>query len=259
MRVLEIRSTSEASLMLGLLKTFCVMAYPSDRIRGGLLLKELVKSGTDRLAESDADCPEVVRLDRFLWKGLGELGRSTVRDDAASEFAKGRVAGQVLLYALRCGVHRPEHRSVSKAVFLVAFLAKQSQTKDKLPASESTVTKYWKDFQSVAHLHASQLLVEAMKEDWMRSRKPKEQFSRFMLFLAIAGRISRAAHVQIPPVGRTSRAAARDGRRLINSNRTIQVEIDEAPLDLDDRVQLAHLFADVTPEEASILGEYNGT
>lgn len=77
-----------------------------------------------------------------------------------------------------------------------------------------------------------------MKEDWMSSRKLKEQFSRFMLFLAIAGRISRAAHAQIPPVGRTSKAAARDGRRLINFNRTIQVKIDNVPLDLDDRIQL---------------------
>jgi hypothetical protein len=258
MRVLQIRSTSEARMRLGFLETLCAMAYPSDRTRGGLLLKEFVKSGTDQLTESDADCSEVVHLDRFLWKGLGEPGRSIVRDEAASRFAEGRVAGQVLLYALRCGVHRPEHRSVSKAIFLVASLARQSTTKDQLPASESTVTKYWKDFQSVAHLQASQLLVEARKEDWMNSRKLKVQFSRFMLFLAIAGRISRAAHAQIPPVGRTSRAAARDGRRLINFNRTIQVEIDEVRLDLDDRVPLASLLADITPEEASILADYNG-
>ena len=258
MRVLQIESTSEARLRLGFLKTLCAMAYPSDRTRGGLLLRDFVKSGTDGLAEPDADCLEVVHLDRFLWKGLGKLGRSTVRNDAGLEFAKGRMAGQVLLYALKCGVHRPAHRSVSKAVFLLAFLAKQSHKKGKLPTSESTLMKYWKDFQSVAHLHASQLLVEAMKEDWMSSRKLKEQVSRFMLFLAIAGRISRAAHAQIPPVGRTSKAAARDGRRLINFNRTIQVKIDEVPLDLDDRVQLASLLADITPEEASILGDYRG-
>ena len=83
MRVLQIKSTPEALLRLGLLETLCAMAYPSDRSRGGLLLKEFVKSGTDQLTEPDADCLQVVHLDRFLWKGLGEPGRSSVREDQA--------------------------------------------------------------------------------------------------------------------------------------------------------------------------------
>jgi len=258
MRKLRINSTSKVRLQLGFLETLCAMAYPSDETRAGLLLKELVKSGSDGLAERDADCLEVLRLDRFLWKGLGELGRSNVRADAATQFAKARVAGQVLLYALRCGVHRPEHRSLSKAIFLVAELAERSSTRYELPMSESKVTSYWKDFQPVAHLHASQLLVEAMEEDWLNANELKEQASRFALFLAIAGRISRAGHAQIPPVGRTSKATASDGRRLINFDRTLQISINEISFDLADKVQLTSLLADLTQEEVSILGKYRG-
>jgi hypothetical protein len=258
MRVLQIRSTSEALLRLGFLETLCAMAYPSDPIRGGLLLKEFVKSGTDGFAEQDADCPEVARLDRFLWKELGEPGRSSVRDGAASQFAKGRVAGRVLLYALRCGLHRPEHRSVSKAIFLVAELAKEVRARYELPMSESKVLSYWLDFLSVAHLYAALLLVEEMKEDWLREEDFEEQASQFALFLAIAGRISRAAHKQMPPVGRTSKAAASDGRRLINSNRTVQVQVDGISLDLSDNVQLTSFLADIKRKEVSILGKYRG-
>jgi hypothetical protein len=258
MRVLQIKSTSEARLRLGFLETLCAMAYPLDRTRGGLLLKEFLKSGTDGLAEPDADCPEVVRLDRFLWKGLGEPGRSSVRDGAASQFDKGRVAGRVLLFALRCGVHRPEHRSVSKAIFLVAELAKGARARYELPMSESKVLSYWRDFLSVAHLYASLLLVEDMKEDWLSEEEFEEQSSQFALFLAIAGRVSRAAHQQIPPIGRTSKAAASDGRRLVNSNLTVQIMVDGISLDLDDNVQLAYFLADITRKEVSILGKYHG-
>jgi hypothetical protein len=255
-RVLKIKSTSDARLRLGFLETLCAMAYPSDRIRGGLLLKEFVKSGTDALAEPDADCPEVARLDRFLWKGLGEPGRSSVRDGAGLQFGKGRVAGRVLVSALRCGVHRPEHRSVSKAIFLVAELAKGARARYELPMSESMVLSYWRDFLSVAHLYASLLVLEDMKEDWLNEEEFEEQCSKFALFLAIAGRISRAAHHQIPPIGRTSRAAASDGRRLVNSNRTVQVMVDGISLDLDDNVQLTSLLANITRKEVSILGKY---
>ncbi len=258
MHVLKIKSRSEVLLGFGILETLCAMTYPADPVRGGLLLKELVKSGTDGLTEPDANCLEVVRLDRFLWKGLGEVGRSPVREAAGPRFAQGTIAGKVLLNALRCGVHRPEHRSVGKAIFLVAELAKRSKFKDKLPMSESKILRYWRDFQSVAHLHASQILVEAMKEDWMKARKLKEQSPQFALFLAIAGRISGAAHAQFPPIGRTSKAPANDGRRLINRARTIQVQIDGVELDLHDEVQLAFLLTAMTQEELSILGHYSG-
>ena len=258
MRVLQIKSTSEASLRLGFLETLCAMAYPSDLTRGGLLLKEFVKSGTDGLTEPDADCMEVVHLDRFLWKGLGEPGRSSARDGAALQLAKGRVAGRVLLYALRCGVHRPEHRSVSKAIFLVAELAREARARYELPMSESKVLSYWLDFLPVAHLYASLLLVEAMKEDWLSEEEFEEQSSQFALFLAIAGRLSRAAHQQVPPIGRTSKAAASDGRRLVNSNRTVQVWVDGVLLDLGDDVHLASFLVDITRKEVSILGKYHG-
>jgi hypothetical protein len=199
---------------------------------------------------------EVLRLDRFLWKGLGELGRSKVRDGASSRFRKGRIAGQVLLYALRCGLHRPKQRSVSKAIFLIAELAELSNVGRELPMSESKVLSYWRDFQSVAHLYAAHLLVGAMKQDWLDTQVLKEQSSRFVLFLSIAARISRAAHKQIPPIGRTSKAAASDGRRLINFSRTIQVRIEGISLDL--AFELSSLLADITQEEASILEKYHG-
>jgi hypothetical protein len=177
MRELRIASTSETQLRVGVLETLCVMAYASDEIRGGLLLKELVKSGTDGLAERYAESLELLRLDTFLWQGLGELGRSAGREDAAKQLAKGRVAGQVLLYALRCGVHRPEDRSVSKAIFLVAETAEMSNARFELPMSESKVTSYWMEFQSVAHLHGSQLLVEDLEEDWLNAEEVEELVS----------------------------------------------------------------------------------
>ena len=70
--------------------------------------------------------------------------------------------------------------------------------------------------------------------------------------------ISRAAHKQIPPIGRTSKAAASDGRRLINFDRTLQVSIDEISFDLYDDLQLTSFLADITQEEVSILGKYRG-
>lgn len=258
MRELRIASTSETQLRVGVLETLCVMASASDEIRSGLLLKELVKSGTDWLTKRYAESLELLRLDNFLWQGLGEPGRSAVREDAVKQLAKGRVAGQVLLYALRCGVHRPEDRSVSKAIFLVAETAEMSNARFELPMSESKVMSYWMEFQSVAHLHGSQLLVEALEEDWLNAEGVEELASRFALFLAIAGRISRAAHAQIPPVGRTSKAAARDGRRLIDFDRTIQVSIDEMSFDLDDRIELSSFLTDLTREEVSKLREYRG-
>jgi hypothetical protein len=41
--------------------------------------------------------------------------------------------------------------------------------------SESKVLSYWRDFQSVAHLHASQILVEAMEEDWLNAKELEER------------------------------------------------------------------------------------
>lgn len=205
MREPTILSIQSERLLLGASQMFCVMAYPSDTGRAGLLLKELVKSGTDQLSEKALKTVKVMRLERFLWQGLGEPGRSTIRDAGVKQFAKGRVAGQVLLYALRCGAHRPEHRSVSKAIFLVSACAERSSEKTQLPTSESKVTSYWKEFQAVAHLHASQLVVEAQGQNWWEAEEAEELASRFFLFLAIAERISRAAHAQIPPVGRGPR------------------------------------------------------
>jgi len=95
-----------------------------------------------------------------------------------------------------------------------------------------------------------------MREDWLNAEESEEQSSRFKLFLAIAGRISRAAHKQTPPIGRTSKAAASDGSRLINSNRTVQVSIDGLSFDLDDNVQLTSILADITRKEFSILRTY---
>jgi hypothetical protein len=164
----------------------------------------------------------------------------------------------VLLYALRCGVHRPEHRSVSKAIFLLAENAVHSKARFGIPMSDSKITSYWKEFQSVAHLHASLLLVETLEEDWLTSVDAEELRSRFLLFLAIAGRISRAAHSQIPPVGRTSKAAARDGRRLIDLDRTIQISAHEMTFDLNDRRELSTLLADLTPDEVAKLSDYRG-
>lgn len=258
MRKLRISLASELKLRLGVLETFCLMAFPSDEGRAGLFLKELVKCGTDRLVGKDTECLEVLRLERLLWRGLGELGRSVVRDDAATQFAKGRTAGQVLLYALRCGVHRPEHRSVSKAIFLVAENAARSDARFRIPMSDSKITSYWKEFQSVAHLHAALLLVETLEEDWLTAVDTDGLRSRFLLFLAIAGRISRAAHFQIPPVGRTSKAAARDGRRLIDLDRTIQVEVNGVTFDLNDRRELSTFLADLSPAEVTKLADYHG-
>ena len=244
MRYLQLTAKSDYELRVGMIHTLCVMTYPNDMERGGLMLKELVKSGTDTLSEADAGTLDALRLDKYLLNGLAEIGRPTLRGEAARQFAKGNLAGRVLLYALACGVYRPEHRSVSKAVYLVAENANAGGGKSELAMSESRILNYWKEFQSVAHLHAAQMVVESRGANWLNDLGIIEQASRFACFLAVAGRISRAAHDQTPPIGRMSQSAAHDGRRLIDFDRTIQIQIDDISFDLDDRKEISSLFSD---------------
>ena len=225
---------------------FCFMAYPLGGDRGGFLLHELVNRGVDGLAPRERR--KVSELELLLLRRLEMRGRERIVEEAAVQFAKGSVAGRVLLYALRSGVHRPEHRSLKKAIFLSSELSKKwVRPPTRLPMSQSKIMTYWTEFRSVAHLHAADILMEHEKRNWLSGES-----TAVSKFLSIAEQISARAHEQVPPLGRKSKSAARDGRRLLD--RKIAVRIIGGPRRLQGRIE----FEDLSQEELSVLAKYRG-
>jgi hypothetical protein len=241
--ILRFPGTSEAKLQYGVTQIFCCMAYPCDPDRAGLLLYELMKQGVDSLEPRDRG--NVNELELLLLRRLQMTGRLRIRDEAVGQFAKASVAGGVLLNALRAGMHHPEHRSLKKAIFLVSELAKKwPRPPKRLPMSESKVMTYWTEFRSVAHLHAADMFTSHEDPTW-RSANP----SAVSRFLTIAEQISKTAHEQSPPVGRTSKSVARDKRLL---DRVLTLRVVGGPRRLKGRIE----FGDLSEEEVSVLARY---
>jgi hypothetical protein len=241
--ILRFPGTSETQLLYGVTQVFCCMAYPRDPDRAGLLLYELMKQGVDSLEARDRGM--VNELELLLLRGLEMPGRLRIRDDAVGQFSKASVAGMVLLNALRAGVHHPEDRSLKKAIFLASELAKKwPRPPKRLAMSESKVMTYWIEFRSVAHLHAADILTEHEDPSW-RSANSRAVSK----FLTIAEQISKRAHEQLPPLGRTSKSSARD-RRLLD--RALTLRVVGGPRRLKGRIELG----DLSEEEVSVLARY---
>jgi hypothetical protein len=241
--ILRFPGTSEAKLLYGITKVSCCMAYPRDPDRAGLLLYELTKTGVDSLAPRDRGL--VTQLELLLLRRLEMPGRLRIQDEAANQFAKARVAGLVLLNALRAGVHRPEERSLKKAIFLASELAKKEPRSPKrLAMSESKVMSYWIEFRSVAHLHAADILTGHEDPSWATGNS-----HAVSKFLTIAEQIRKRAHEQLPPLGRTSKSVARDKRLL---DRALTLRVVGGPRRLKGRIELG----DLSEEEASVLARY---
>jgi hypothetical protein len=110
--------------------------------------------------------------------------------------------------------------------------------------SESKVMAYWTEFRSVAHLHAADMLTAHEDPTW-RSANP----SAVSRFLTIAEQISKTAHEQSPPVGRTSKSVARDKRLL---DRVLTLRVVGGPRRLKGRIE----FGDLSKAELSVLARY---
>jgi len=241
--ILRFPGTSEFQLLYGVTQLLCFMAYPGDPDRGRLLLYDFVKTGVDSLEPRDRG--RVDKLELLLLRRLEMPGRLRIRDGARSQFAKANVAGMVLLNALRAGVHRPEDRSLKKAIYLASELAKKWPRRPKrLAMSESKVMTYWIEFRSVAHLHAADILIGHEDPSWLSGNS-----NAVSKFLTIAEQISKRAHKQSPPLGRTSKSVARDKRLL---DRALTLRVVGGPRRLKGRIELG----DLSQEEASVLTRY---
>jgi hypothetical protein len=230
------------------LEVLCTMAYPMDNAVGaelrGRYLYELCAKGIESLEVSK--CIEILEerlqvneLELLVLRRLSEVGAKQISQEAAEQIHRGLVAGSVLLFALRCGQYRPEHRSVSEAIFVESQRLIGSPNSSSI--REASVSRCWNEFKSVAHLYAAFQLLEEQgiyfNEDTLPPDAadfeestlgtdvgtPLPNVTPFSLFLSLAEVISEAAHRQLPPIGRSSTVDSHDGRRLIDRRQIVRV------------------------------------
>jgi hypothetical protein len=192
------------------------MIYPGDPDkRALLLLSELLKCGTDEVSRDSkqlrpADQDALNSLDLALYRNISQNGRVPIRDEAAERLAQGAVVARVLLFALRCGMHAPEHRSLSKAIHVIADLSPRAG----LPVSVGSIKNYWREYRRVSHLHAAFLLAES--DGWGPfSFDENGQQENFLNFLWLAYDLKTRAENQTSPLGRTS-TKSDDSRHLLD-------------------------------------------
>ena len=87
---------------------------------------------------------------------------ATITSQAGPQGYLGWVAGQILLFILRCDAHRPEDASVRKAINIIErALARADRLQGrKFSSSTATLRKAWGDYKSVSHLWAALHLLE---------------------------------------------------------------------------------------------------
>lgn len=255
----------------------CTMAYPNADEHGaesrGRLLYELSAQGLYSPDATDA-AKDLVPQDRqrlnefelLLLRTISDVGRTKILDDACTQARKGIVAGSVLRFALRCGQYRPEHRSVSKAIFMES--QRSIGKPNSLSMREVSVARYWTEFRPVAHLYAAFTMLDEQgiqfHEDTMpaqfvdfekgikrtKRRMLASAMTPFSMFLALADAISEAAHHQLPPSGRSSTMDSRDGRRLVDQRQIVRV--NGGP----ERLPVSILLRDLTTYELETLAKY---
>jgi hypothetical protein len=269
--------SKDPSFHFGRTEVFCVMAYPNADEDGaesrGRLLYELSTQGLNSPDAANAvedlvpeDRQHLDQFELLLLRKISTVGRTSILDDARMQARKGMVAGDVLRFALRCGLYRPEHRSVSKAIFTES--QRSIGNPNSLSMREVTVGRYWSEFRPVAHLYAAFAMLEEqgiqLEEDSLPTelvdfdnaaerkelRELAQAMTPFSLFLSLADAISEAAHHQLPPTGRSSSKDSRDGRRLIDRKEIIRIK--GGP----ERYPVEFLLRDLTVHELELLGKY---
>ncbi len=252
----------------------CAMAYPAVGDQGaalrGQMLYELGLRGVQTpdaklAAEAPEDRRQLNDLELLLLRNVSHIGTETVSGEARDQIRKGFVAGNVLQFALRCGQHHPEHRSVSKAIFLES---RRSSSDPTSSMREASVSRCWKEFKSVAHFYTALILLEEwgirFEDDTVPADSivfdggnaatepapPLPAFTPFSLFLSLTDAISEAAHNQLPPIGRSSSVESRDGRRLIDQEEIVRVT--GGP----ERIPTKFHLNDLTQTELDTLAKY---
>ncbi len=89
-------------------------------------------------------------------------GTATISSQAGHQGYLGWVAGQILLFVLRCAAHRPEDASVRKAIEIngLALVREERLQGRKFSSSTTTIRNAWGDYKSVSHLWAALHILE---------------------------------------------------------------------------------------------------
>ncbi len=89
-------------------------------------------------------------------------GTNTLLKEAQSQGYLGLIAGQILLFVLRCAAHKPEDASVRKAIEInERALAREARLQGrKFPNSTTKIRNAWGDYKSVSHLWAALHILE---------------------------------------------------------------------------------------------------
>jgi len=255
---------SDLGLAFSSFQIMSIMAFPEGGEGGGLFLKELMGMSIDEIQPRElasltpTEKQSINYIELFVLRDLAGPGRTTIRERGIAQYARGRMAGQILLFALRCGRHQPRHRSTRKAIFVLSEKMKKLKAaateqcaSGYLPTSEAKIQQYWSNFQTVAHLHAADVVCETLGLRWWLAAES----NGLQFFLSCADEIASMAYDQSPPAGRMSMSTIDDGRRLLDLSQIVHVShtYTRAPLapELKDL-----LLPDLDAQELAILEKY---
>ena len=127
-------------------------------------------------------------------------GKPEILHNAKHQGFDGWLAGQILLFILRCAAHQPKDASVGKAVYVMerALVLLKNEQGRPVSASRSTITNAWGKFKNVSHLWAavyiSEQSINALNPDNLRE------------FLATAELFRNQAEAHVPPPRRAKAA-----------------------------------------------------
>ncbi len=127
-------------------------------------------------------------------------GKPAILSNAKYQGYDGWLAGQVLLFILRCAAHQPKDASIGKAVYVMerALVLLKNQQGRPVSASRTKITNAWGKFKTVSHLwaaeHISEKSIYALNAD------------NLVEFLATAEWFRNHAEAHVPPPRRAKAA-----------------------------------------------------
>jgi hypothetical protein len=147
-----------------------VMFSPSN----AELRDQIIATGfTDTAIKVDVPIPPEIASVTHRGPGTGRIEHK-----AGLLGYEGWLAGQLLLFILRCATHQPEHASVRKGVRVIARALVREEKAQRRPfaSSESKILEAWKRFKPVSHLWAA-LHILGKSEDGLNAENLVELLS----------------------------------------------------------------------------------
>jgi hypothetical protein len=149
-------------------RLYATMLYPEDDGMREQIFEQMLVCGFDlsvsniaRLRDSDRAHLTNIRLSAYQNLDRAGFGSRAVIEDAGRVGGQGWVAGLLLQYLLRCGVHCLEHASMNKAYWVVNNLQDPANREPgTIGMAESKLKEYWKYHNADAHLHAATIAFE---------------------------------------------------------------------------------------------------